>query len=116
MGGDRCWGRLLAATGTVSGRGWASKRKEYGDANENEENDETATNATGNGDALRGEKNADDEWQRDALANERDTEDGQRDTGDLLGRRGTDDDSVWVNRRLLLTAAEQIRKKARLAR
>ena len=37
-----------------------------------------------------------------------DTEVRQRLTRDLLGRRGTVADPVWVNRRLLLTAAEHL--------
>jgi hypothetical protein len=39
------------------------------------------------------------------------TEVRQRVTRDLLGRRGTVADPVWVNRRLLLTAAEHLSTK-----
>jgi transposase len=46
------------------------------------------------------------------------TEVRQRVTRDLLGHRGTVADPVWVNRRLLLTAAEHLspRQWARLHR
>ena len=39
------------------------------------------------------------------------TEVRQRVTRDLLGRRGTVADPVWVNRRLLLTGAEHLSTK-----
>ena len=46
-----------------------------------------------------------DKWHLGALANQMVTEVQQRVTRDLLGRRGTVADPVWVNRRLQLTAA-----------
>jgi transposase len=49
-----------------------------------------------------------DKWHLVALANQMVTEVRQRITRDLLGRRGTVADPVWVNRRLLLTAAEHL--------
>ena len=52
-----------------------------------------------------------DKWHLVALANTMITEVRQRVTRDLLGRRGTVDDAVWVNRRLLLTGAEPLSTK-----
>jgi transposase len=52
-----------------------------------------------------------DKWHLVALANQMVTEVRQRVTRDLLGRRGTLADSVWVNRRLLLTGAEHLSAK-----
>ena len=46
-----------------------------------------------------------------ALANTMVTEVRQRVTRDQLGRRGTTADPVWVNRRLLLTAADHLSTK-----
>ena len=51
-----------------------------------------------------------DKWHL-ALANTMITEVRQRVTRDLLGRRGTIADPVWVNRRLLLTGAEHLSTK-----
>jgi transposase len=52
-----------------------------------------------------------DGWHLVALANQMVTEVRQRVTQDLLGRRGTVADPVWVNRRLLLTGAEHLSVK-----
>jgi transposase len=52
-----------------------------------------------------------DRWHLVALANTMITEVRQRVTRDLLGRRGTVADPVWVNRRLLLTGAEHLSTK-----
>jgi transposase len=52
-----------------------------------------------------------DKWHLVALANQMVTEVRQRVTRDLLGRRGTVADPVWVNRRLLLTGAEHLSAK-----
>jgi len=52
-----------------------------------------------------------DKWHLVALANIMITEVRQRVTRDLLGRRGTVADPVWVNRRLLLTGAEHLSSK-----
>ena len=52
-----------------------------------------------------------DKWHLVALANTMITEVRQRVTRDLLGRRGTVADPVWVNRRLLLTGAERLSTK-----
>jgi transposase len=52
-----------------------------------------------------------DRWHLVALANQMVTEVRQRVTRELLGRRGTVADPVWVNRRLLLTGAEHLSVK-----
>jgi transposase len=52
-----------------------------------------------------------DKWHLVALANTMVTEVRQRVTRELLGRRGTVVDPVWVNRRLLLTGAEHLSTK-----
>jgi transposase len=52
-----------------------------------------------------------DKWHLVALANQMVTEVRQRVTRDLLGRRGTVADPVWVNRRLLLTGADHLSAK-----
>ncbi|HKH54023.1 MAG TPA: ISL3 family transposase, partial [Propionibacteriaceae bacterium] len=52
-----------------------------------------------------------DKWHLVASANQIVTEVRQRVTRDLLGRRGTLADPVWVNRRLLLTGAEHLSAK-----
>ena len=52
-----------------------------------------------------------DKWHLVALANQMVTEIRQRVTRDLLGRRGTVADPVWVNRRLLLTGADHLSAK-----
>jgi transposase len=52
-----------------------------------------------------------DKWHLVALANQMVTEVRQRVTRELLGRRGTVADLVWVNRRLLLTGAEHLSVK-----
>jgi transposase len=49
-----------------------------------------------------------DGWHLVALANQMLTEVRQRVTRELLGRRGTVADPVWVNRRLLLTGADHL--------
>ena len=52
-----------------------------------------------------------DRWHLVALANQMVTEVRQRVTRELLGRRGTGADPVWVNRRLLLTGADHLSTK-----
>ena len=52
-----------------------------------------------------------DKWHLVALANQMVTEIRQRVTRDLLGRRGTVADPVWVNRRLLLIGADHLSAK-----
>lgn len=52
-----------------------------------------------------------DGWHLVALANQMLTEVRQRLTRDLLGRRGTVANPVWVNRRLLLTGADHLSGK-----
>jgi transposase len=73
--------------------------------------DPSAPYASGVRAALPGVKIAVDKWHLVALANQMVTEVRQRVTRDLLGRRGTVADPVWVNRRLLLTAAEHLSTK-----
>jgi len=70
--------------------------------------DPSAPYASGIRAALPDAKIAVDKWHLVALANQMVT---QRVTRDLLGRRGTVADPVWVNRRLLLTAAEHLSAK-----
>ncbi len=64
--------------------------------------DPSAAYASGIRAALPDAKIAVDKWHLVALANQMVTEVRQRVTRDLLGRRGTVADPVWVNRRLLL--------------
>src|SRR5215218_9639216 len=80
--------------------------------------DPSAPYASGIRAALPDAKIAVDKWHLIALANQMVTEVRQRVTRDLLGHRGTVADPVWVNRRLLLTAAEHLspRQWARLHR
>jgi transposase len=80
--------------------------------------DPSAPYASGIRAALPDAKIAVDKWHLVALANQMLTQVRQRVTRDLLGRRGTVADLVWVNRRLLLTAAEHLspRQWARLHR
>jgi len=73
--------------------------------------DPSAPYASGVRAALPGVKIAVDKWHLVALANQMVTEVRQRVTRDLLGRRGTVADPVWVNRRLLFTAAEHLSTK-----
>ncbi len=73
--------------------------------------DPSAPYASGIRAALPGVKIAVDKWHLVALANAMVTEVRQRVTRDLLGRRGTVRDPVWVNRRLLLTGAEHLSTK-----
>ena len=61
--------------------------------------------------ALPNAKIAVDRWHLVALANQMVTDVRQRLTRELLGRRGTVADPVWVNRRLLLTGAEHLSAK-----
>jgi transposase len=70
--------------------------------------DPSAPYASGIRAAVPDAKIAVDKWHLVALANQMVTEVRQRITRDLLGRRGTVADPVWVNRRLLLTAAEHL--------
>ena len=73
--------------------------------------DPSAPYASGIRAALPDAKIAVDKWHLVALANTMVTEVRQRVTRDLLGRRGTVADPVWVNRRLLLTGAEHLSTK-----
>src|SRR5207342_2977536 len=73
--------------------------------------DPSAPYASGIRAALPNVKIAVDKWHLVALANQMLTEVRQRVTRDLLGRRGTVADPIWVNRRLLLTAAEHLSAK-----
>ena len=52
-----------------------------------------------------------DKWHLVALANQMVTQVRQRVTCDLLGRRGTVADAVWLNRRVLLTGAHHLSDK-----
>jgi transposase len=70
--------------------------------------DPSAPYASGIRAALPDAQIAVDKWHLVALANQMVSEVRQRVTRDLLGRRGTVADPVWVNRRLLLTAAEHL--------
>jgi transposase len=73
--------------------------------------DPSAPYASGIRAALPHVKIAVDKWHLVALANQMVTQVRQRVTRDLLGRRGTVADPVWVNRRLLLTGAERLSAK-----
>jgi transposase len=73
--------------------------------------DPSASYAAGIRAALPKARIAVDKWHLVALANTMITEVRQRVTRDLLGRRGTVADPVWVNRRLLLTGAEHLSTK-----
>ena len=73
--------------------------------------DPSAPYASGIRAALPDAKIAVDKWHLVALANQMVTEVRQRVTRDLLGRRCTVADPVWVNRRLLLTGAEHLSAK-----
>jgi transposase len=73
--------------------------------------DPSAPYASGIRAALPGVAIAVDKWHLVALANQMVTEVRQRVTRDLLGRRGTVADPVWVNRRLLLTGADHLSVK-----
>jgi transposase len=73
--------------------------------------DPSAPYASGIRTALPGALIAVDGWHLVALANQMVTEVRQRVTRDLLGRRGTARDPVWVNRRLLLTGADHLSAK-----
>jgi len=73
--------------------------------------DPSAPYASGIRAALPNAKIAVDRWHLVALANQMVTDVRQRLTRELLGRRGTVADPVWVNRRLLLTGADQLSVK-----
>jgi transposase len=75
--------------------------------------DPSAPYASGIRAALPEVKIAVDKWHLVALANTMVTEVRQRVTRTLLGRRGTVDDPIWLNRRLLLTGAEHLSTKQR---
>ena len=111
--------------GLAPGRTGACVREWLGEQSEEFRNaikivaiDPSAPYASGIRAALPNAKIAVDKWHLVALANQMVTEVRQRVTRDLLGRRGTVADPVWVNRRLLLTAAEHLspRQWARLHR
>jgi transposase len=73
--------------------------------------DPSAPYASGIRAALPGVQIAVDKWHLVTLANAMVTEVRQRVTRELLGRRGTVADPVWVNRRLLLTGADHLSAK-----
>ena len=75
--------------------------------------DTSAPYASGIRAALPGARVAVDKWHLVALANAMVTEVRQRVTRELLGRRGTTAERVWVNRRLLLTGYEHLSTKQR---
>jgi transposase len=93
-------------------REWLGEQTpEFRDAVELVVIDPSAPYASGIRAALPGVKIAVDKWHLVALANQMVTEVRQRVTRDLLGRRGTVADPVWVNRRLLLTGADHLSGK-----
>jgi Transposase len=108
-------GSLLGlAPGRTGGcmREWLGEQsEEFRDAIKIVVIDPSAPYASGIRAALPNVKIAVDKWHLVALANHMVTEVRQRVTRDLLGRRGTVADPVWVNRRLLLTAAEHLSAK-----
>ncbi len=73
--------------------------------------DPSAPYASGIRAALPKARIAVDKWHLVALANQMVTEVRQRVTRDLLGRRGTTADPMWVNRQLLLTGADHLTAK-----
>ena len=73
--------------------------------------DPSAPYASGIRAALPGVKIAVDKWHLVALANTMVTEVRQRVTRNLLGRRGTTADPIWLNRHMLLTGAEHLSSK-----
>jgi transposase len=73
--------------------------------------DPSAPYASGIRAALPDARIAVDKWHLVALGNGMVTEVRQRVTRDLLGRRGRNQDQLWVNRRLLLTGAEHLSAK-----
>ena len=73
--------------------------------------DTSAPYASGIRAALPGARVAVDKWHLVALANAIVTEIRQRVTRELLGRRGTTAERVWVNRRLLLTGYQHLSTK-----
>jgi transposase len=104
--------------GLAPGRTGACVREWLGEQTEEFRNaikivviDPSAPYASGIRAALPNVKIAVDKWHLVALANQVVTEVRQRVTRDLLGRRGTVADPMWVNRRLLLTAAEHLSAK-----
>jgi transposase len=108
-------GSLLGlAPGRTGGcvRDWLSEQSDaFREAIEIVVIDPSAPYASGIRAALRGVAIAVDKWHLVALANQMVTEVRQRVTRDLLGRRGTVADPVWVNRRLLLTGADHLSTK-----
>ncbi|MDX6284147.1 MAG: transposase [Kribbellaceae bacterium] len=73
--------------------------------------DPSAPYASGVRAALPKARIAVDKWHLVALANQMVTEVRQRVTREMLGRRGTVADPVWVNRQLLLTGANHLTDK-----
>ena len=108
-------GSLLGlAPGRTGGcvKDWLAEQTEtFRDAIEIVVIDPSAPYASGIRAALPNALIAVDKWHLVALANQMVTEVRQRVTRDLLGRRGTVADPVWVNRRLLLTGAEHLSAK-----
>ena len=108
-------GSLLGlAPGRTGGcvRDWlAEQTQQFRDAVELVIIDPSAPYASGIRAALPGVRVAVDKWHLVALANQMVTEVRQRVTRELLGRRGTIADPMWVNRRLLLTGADHLSAK-----
>ena len=111
MGRDRCWGWLLAAPEHVCGSWLGEQSEAFRKVIKIVVIDPSAPYASGIRAALPDAKIAVDKWHLVALANQMVTEVRQRVTRDLLGHRGTVADPVWVDRRLLLTAAEHLSPK-----
>ena len=110
----RCW--IVAGVGSCRTGGcvrdWlAEQTQEFRDAVELVIIDPSAPYASGIRAALPGVQIAVDKWHLVALANQMVTEVRQRVTRELLGRRGTTADPIWVNRRLLLTGADHLSAK-----
>ena len=108
-------GLLLGlAPGRTGGcvRDWlAEQTQEFRDAVQLVIIDPSAPYASGIRAALPDVGIAVDKWHLVALANQMVTEVRQRVTTELLGRRGTIADPMWVNRRLLLTGADHLSAK-----
>ena len=108
-------GSLLGlAPGRTGGcvRDWLGEQTDaFRDAIEIVVIDPSAPYASGIRAALPSVRIAVDKWHLVALANQMVTEVRQRVTRELLGRRGTVADPVWVNRRLLLTGADHLSVK-----
>jgi transposase len=110
----RCGPLLGLAPGRTGGcvRDWlAEQTQEFRDRVALVVIDPSAPYASGIRAALPKARIAVDKWHLVALANQMVTEVRQRVTRELLGRRGTVADPVWVNRQLLLTGANHLTDK-----